>query len=82
MSGQLRMDHINSLPQPFLVRFCGDDWWWPVHDIEVQAALLRIDVCGKLQAKAFCEVTEIKDADGAAHDPETFWADYNEEPHP
>lgn len=45
----LRMDHINSLPQPFLVRFCGDkDWWWPVHDFEVGTGLMRIDVCGKL----------------------------------
>jgi hypothetical protein len=32
MSDVLRMDYINSLPQPFLVRFCGDkDWWWPVN---------------------------------------------------
>ena len=78
MSDKLRMDHINSLPQPFLVRFCGDREWWPVNDIDVQTGLMRIDVCGKLQIKDFCYVMEIHDADGEKHDPETFYFDWED----
>lgn len=76
MTDILRIDHINSLPQPFLVRFCGDKDWWPVHDFEVETGLMRIDVCGKLQAKRFSEVAEIRDGDSQAHDPDSF---YNED---
>ena len=36
----LRMDYINSLPQPFIARFYGGSEW-PVYDIEVQTGLLR-----------------------------------------
>jgi len=73
MTDKLRMDYINSLPQPFLVRLCGDTIWWPVYDLEVETALMRIDVVGKLQAMSFAEVMEIKDGDHQPHDPETFW---------
>lgn len=76
MSDVLRMDYINSLPQPFLARFCGDKSWWPVHDFEVQTGVMRIDVCGLLQVKSFCEVMEIRDGDHQTHDPDSF---YNEE---
>lgn len=78
MADVLRMDHINSLPQPFLVRFCGDKEWWPVNDFEVGTGLMRIDVCGKLQVKSFGEVMEIKDGDLQSHDPETFYSDYSD----
>lgn len=80
MSDRLRMDYINSLPQPFLARFCGDADFWPVNDFEVQTALMRIDVCGKLQVMRFSEVMEIKDGDLIAHDPETFWTDWEDAP--
>lgn len=76
MSGLLRMEYINSLPQPFLVRFCGDTIWWPVNDFEVETGLMRIDVCGKLQVKTFGEVMEIRDGANQSHDPDTF---YNED---
>lgn len=72
----LRMDYINSLPQPFLVRFCGDKCWWPVNDFEVQTGLMRIDVCGLLEVKSFGEVAEIKDGNLCLHDPETFYSDW------
>lgn len=74
MSDRLRMDYINSLPQPFMVRFYGTkDWWWPVYDIEVQTATLRIDVCGKLQVCDFSDVAEIKDEAGEKHNPDDWW---------
>ncbi len=77
MGDVLRMDHINSLPQPFIVRFYGDkDCWWPVNDFEVGTGLMRIDVCGKLEVKRFSEVAEILDGDSQPHDPDTF---YNED---
>ncbi|HEX6215279.1 MAG TPA: hypothetical protein VFZ38_10695 [Vicinamibacterales bacterium] len=71
----LDMDYINSLPQPFLVQFYGDSWWWPVNDFEVQTGLMRIDVCGLLQVKHFCEVKTIKDGEHREHDPDDFWTD-------
>lgn len=76
MTDMLRLEFINSLPQPFMARFCGDTLWWPIHDFEVRCALVRIDVCGKLQVKGFGEVMEIRDGDGATHEPDTFYTDY------
>lgn len=75
MSDLLRMDYINSLPQPFFARFCGDTTWWPVNDFDVATGLMRIDVCGKLQVKHFCEVVEIRDGDHKSHEPDTFYLD-------
>lgn len=78
---KLRMDYINSLPHPFLARFCGDTTFWPVNDFEVGTGLMRIDVCGKLQVKSFSEVMEIRDGEDRSHDPDTFYTDYlDEEP--
>jgi hypothetical protein len=71
----LRLDYINSLPQPFLVRLCGDTGRWPVYDICVGTGLMRIDVCGKLQAVPFVEAMEIIDMDGGSHDPDTFYSE-------
>jgi hypothetical protein len=73
MSDVLRMDYINGLPQPFLVRFCGDKEWWPVNDFAVETGLMRIDVVGKLQVKRFSEVMEIRDGDHKLHDPDDFY---------
>lgn len=78
MSDKLRMDYINSLPHPFLARFCGDETWWPVNDFEVETALMRIDVCGKLEVKSFGEVMEIQDGENVTHDPDTFYTDWVE----
>lgn len=75
MSDKLRMDYINSLPQPFLARFCGDKSKWQVHDICVETGLIRIDVCGKLDIKHMGEVMEIWDCDGASHDPDDWYAE-------
>jgi hypothetical protein len=71
----LRLDHINSLSQPFLVRLCGDTVRWPVYDICVRTGLMRIDVCGKLQVVPFAEAMEIIDMDGASHSPDTFYSE-------
>lgn len=76
MSDLLRMDYINSLPQPFMVRFCGDKGWWLVEDIDVKTGLMRIDVYGKLDVKHFREVAQIKSLDGPEHNPDDW---YNEE---
>lgn len=71
---RLKMDHINSLPQPFIGVFVGGDRW-PIEDIDVQTGLLRIDVCGRLQVKHIGEVRNFVDADGGIHDPESFFVD-------
>lgn len=72
---RLRMEHINSLPQPFIAHFYGGSEW-PVNDIEVQTGLLRIDVCGLLEVKHIGDVRFFRDDDGVEHDSETFYSDF------
>lgn len=76
MADLLDMNRINALPLPLFVRELGSDHWWPVHDIEVQTGLMRIDVCGLLDVTRFIMQAEIKDGNGKLHDPEDF---YNEQ---
>lgn len=75
MSDLLRMDHINSLPQPFVAHFCGGSEW-PVFDIDVETGLLRIDVCGLLEVTNIGNVMFFRDMDGVEHDADSF---YNED---
>lgn len=80
MSDKLRLDYINSLPQPFIAKFSkSDKYGWPIYDIDVETGLMRIDVCGKLDVKHFCEVIDIEDESGVHHDPETFWTDWQDD---
>ena len=79
MSDLLRMDYINSLPQPFIAVFYGGDDW-PIYDIEVETGLLRIDVVGKLEVKDIGDVKFFIDETGTKHDSETFYCDYNQPP--
>ena len=72
MTDLLRMDYINSLPQPFIARFSRADEW-PVYDIDVQTGMMRIDVCGRLEIRHFGEVTRIRDIDGGDHDPDDWY---------
>jgi len=74
MTDLLKMNCINSLPQPLIVMFCGGDEW-PVYDIEVESGLIRIDVVGKLECRSIGEVDYFIDSAGVKHDAETF---YNE----
>jgi len=74
MPDKLRMSYINSLPQPFICRFFGGDRW-PIHDIDVETGLMRIDVCGKLQVKHIGEAYFFEDAEGIAHDADDFYCD-------
>lgn len=74
MSDLLRMDYINSLPQPFIAKFYGGSEW-PVYDIDVETGLLRIDVCGKLEVKHIGDVRSFLDADHVKHDADDFYAD-------
>jgi hypothetical protein len=74
------MEYINSLPQPFRVRFVGDAWVWPVIDFEVETGLMRFDVCGIPQARSLSEAAEIIDGDNMTHDPDTFYTDYEPTP--
>ncbi len=74
MSDRLKMDYINSLPQPFIAHFYGGSEW-PVEDIDVETGLLRIDVCGMLEVKHIGEVKFFRDMDEIDHDAETFYID-------
>jgi hypothetical protein len=76
MTDKLNMDALNSLQQPILAWFIGDADPWPVHDFEVACGIMRIDVCGLLQVKDFCDLKRLQDADGVDYDPEIFWSDY------
>lgn len=70
----LNEEFISSLSQPLWIRQWGDkEFMWPVYDICVQTGLLRIDVCGKLQAMHFSDISEIKDDGGNIYDAEEFY---------
>lgn len=73
MADLLRMDYINSLPQPFWARKFGDTWWWPVYDIEVETGLYRIDVMGMLDVCHISDAAQFRDADGVLHDSADFY---------
>ncbi|MCK5602049.1 hypothetical protein KAR91_09275 [Candidatus Pacearchaeota archaeon] len=75
----LRMDYINSLPQPFLATLLGRDEW-QVYDIDVETGLMRIDVVGKLQPIHISDVLFLTDEAGNEHDPDTFYSDYSHPP--
>ena len=75
MSDLLRMDYINSLPQPFIATLLGGGEW-PIYDIEVGTGLVRIDVMGKLDILEISDVNIFTDEAGIKHDPETFYSDY------
>jgi Lar family restriction alleviation protein len=72
---KLDMAYINSLPQPFCLRQVGDKEWWPVHDIEVETGLVRIDVCGRLQVLHVGDAAQFRDGSGKLHDAEDFYTD-------
>jgi hypothetical protein len=72
----LRMDYINSLPQPFMATLIGNRGDWPVNDIDVETGLMRIDVMGKLDVLHISDVRHFTDMDGVEHDPDTFYVDY------
>jgi len=72
----LLIDKINALQPPLFIRKWGNkEWWWPVYDIGVDVALVRIDVCGMLDRLHFADVAQIKDGNGDMHNPDDF---YNE----
>jgi hypothetical protein len=79
MADLLDMDYINSLPQPLWAR-TGRDWWWPVHDIDVETGLFRIDVCGKLDVLHIGGVLVFRDANGKEHDADDFYVDAERAP--
>ena len=76
MADMLRIDHINSLPQPLYVRTGNKDWWWPVETLCVETGCMHIDVMGKLDRMHFGDVFEVRDEAGETHDPATFYSDW------
>ena len=74
MADRLNMDHINSLPQPFIARFCGGDEW-PVELIDVETGLMRVDVCGMSQMTDISMIMFFRDMDGVEHDSDSFYLD-------
>jgi hypothetical protein len=79
VTDKLRMDYINNLPGPLIIRLIGDKKpMWPLEYICVETGLLKFDVCGKLQNGHIADVGDFTDQSGAVHDPETFYSDYEE----
>ncbi len=74
MADILRMDYINSLPQPFVATMIGG-WEFEVYDIDVETGLMRLNAMGKLDVTTIAEVRHFTDMDGVKHDPETFYSD-------
>jgi len=79
MTDLLRMDFINSLPQPLMIRRWGrESFDWPVETICPETGLMRIDVCGMLDRLHIDDVAQFKDGDGNIYDVEVFYSDYEE----
>jgi len=78
MADLLRMDYINSLPQPFMVTFCGGDEW-ELDYICVETGCMRIVVCGLSQIADIGMVSFLTDMDGTKHDIDTFYSDYKQQ---
>lgn len=75
----LRIDFINSLPQPLWIRQWGDkEFMWPVQDMCVESGIVRVDVCGRLQAMHISDIAEFKDDSDTIYDAEVFYSDYEE----
>lgn len=71
---RIDLEKINSLEHPLIARMYGGDRW-PVHDIDVETGLIRIDVCGKLQTKNFAEVSHLYEANNKPHVAHKFYVD-------
>ena len=78
MNDLLRIDHINSLPQPLMARtFGGGDW--EVEFICVETGCMRINVCGPSQNTHIDEVLYFVDDAGTKHSTDSFYSDFEEE---
>ena len=77
MPDLLRLDYINSLPQP-LFADTGSGTKWPVYDIDVETGLMRLDVCGMLDISHVGKVLRFVDCNGDVHDADTFYTDCEE----
>ena len=74
MADLLNIEKINALPHPLAaVQWGGGSWSFPVHDIDVETGMMRIDVCGLLQVTHFSEVKFLRDGDGIDHDSDIFY---------
>lgn len=79
MNDLLRLEFINSLPQPLWVRQWGrDSFDWSLYEICVETGLISIDVCGKLDKLHIGDVAQFKDDSGTVYDAEVFYSDYEE----
>lgn len=77
MSDILRLDHINSLPQPFIATMLGGSCY-DVELICVETGLMTINVSGMPQNTDIGEVISFTDQNGTVHPMETFFSDYEE----
>ncbi|MBY5961928.1 hypothetical protein [Marinobacter nauticus] len=74
MSDLLKMDHINSLPQPFIAKLLGGDEW-EVLFLCVETGCMTINACGFSQPTHIDEVNYFIDSEGNKHEPDTFYTD-------
>ena len=72
LTTKLRLDFINSLPQP-LVAVLLNGSQWEVNDIDVETGLLRIIVSGMLQVMHISEIDSFLDAEGITHSTDSFY---------
>ena len=73
----LRMDYINSLPQPFMACLAAKSGAeYMVENIDVQTGSLRIDVMGQYDVIHICDVKYFIDDDECKHSTDSFFSDY------
>jgi hypothetical protein len=78
MPDLLSLEKINALSHPLMIRPFRSDPWYGLIDIDVQTGLYRMDVCGMWQLGSVSSCEQIMDGDGAIHDMEIFFSDYEE----
>ena len=79
MGDLLKLDAINSLPQPLYIRFYGDkNTMWPVESIDTETGCARIDVCWMLQTTHISEFSYMQTSDGDVVDIESLYCDHME----
>lgn len=82
MSDILRLDYINSLPQPFLAELLGDKEGYGAEVILicVETGLMQLNICGRIDRCHISDVSTFVDMAGVRHDPDSFWADFDDSP--
>lgn len=73
MADLLDMGWINKQQHPLWVQTLNS--WWPVHDLDVETGLIRIDVCGMLDVIHVGSIFGFRDGNLIEYPVEALYSD-------